>query len=805
MDVAKGVLYLPGCQVKVEASEERLFLRTSGGKVYYLRVCEEVEDGEGGGGGGLGSASASGSSSAPVSTSAPVSSSLASPSSSLVSKSASKVSSSSPPSSSHRLQKLLSWSKAMEYAMECARGFRDVKVSEGSWLQKRGGKSHGYVNWKKRRFMLRGNLLLYYSEDPELFDVFAHLKGFIDLASITSVDARENASDEVGKHFYFKLVVDNEREFYIAAATLEQKNAWMKAIRKQTKALADRMHYSNLRSVQKTEKVLVSGEMLRLSKSGHSQLKTYVVLTNIKLRYYDNEHDFDIHSFGSKMIASIPLLGCGTKLEDDGITISLHDLQAHTFTFIGKDNKDADRWMIAIRTASRALITSILSKNISISLNTYAIGKKGEDLGYTIAKLDAKALTIIVLLLDKEKRLEWDEVDKVALKDTKFILKYTRRRTGAHKTIEFKSANAIAFFDTISCVMSLREEIEAKERKRLSKASAKSGSSSSASASTSVTSKGQASSASAATTKAPTSSASPPGTTPSSPPLPPLADAAGRLLKRNSSTAIPISPNMVHERASPNTSSSSSSTNGDATNHANTTSPRAKAQKPGITVSSASKDTDKKDSSSSSLSQSTPSTSTSTAPTANNNNNNKKKKKKPAKPTATEDSESEEEPHPPAQTAHPPTKNTHHPTHPTHPTTTTTTTTHEDSPAELPHHGSQSSPPAKKEKKKTADAPPAPPPATLPPPTSPATPHIAAAPPPPLPTPPSDSSDTYESHVEVKKKGRSKKPEASLADAHPEAQGSPSPPITATLPPPVEAPTQPKKKKKKKTMTDSEE
>lgn len=465
MKLAKGAIFMPGCQVKLEEAEKRLSLRTSGGKYYYLsHEADKYED----------------------------------------------------EPEEDTIAKLKSWAKALEYAMDSARGIKDQKVAEGNWMSKRGGKSHGYVNWKKRRFMLKGNLLLYYSDDPELFDVFKHLKGFIDLAAITSIEARENPADGIGKSFYFKLVIDNEREYFIAAQSLEQKNAWIKAIRKQTKMLADRLGYSNLRSIQKVEKVQVSGDLMRLHKHGHIFLKSYVVLTNLKLRYYESESDCDVQSFGSRMVGSIPLLGCGTQLEDDNTTISLHDLQGHVFTFEAKDSNDASNWMLAIRTASRLLITSILSKDISISLNTYAFGKKGEDMGYTIAKLDAKALTIIFLLLEKEKRLEWDEIDKVALKDKKFTLNYTRRRTGVSKVIEFKSDNAIAFFDTISVVMTTRQEIEEKERKRRAKG------------------------------------------------LSGNVDPAKALRRSNSSQAMPISPKMVQLRSSGSGNSVTPSSTSDA-------------------------------------------------------------------------------------------------------------------------------------------------------------------------------------------------------------------------------------------------
>jgi hypothetical protein len=474
MKVAKGLIYMPGCQVKVEEAEERIFLRTTGGKVYYLSIDANREGLDG------------------------VNDEIS--------------------------LKLKSWEKAMEYAMECARGVKDIKVAEGNWMNKRGGKSHGYVNWKKRRFMLKGNFLLYYSEDPELFDVFKYLKGFIDLASITAIEARENPADEVGKPFYFKLVIDNEREYFIAAQSVEQKSAWMKAIRQQTKMLAERLGYSNLRSIQKTEKVQVSGEMQRLHKSGHTLLKTYVVLTNLKLRYYASEADCDIHSFGTHMVGSIPLLGCGTQLLDDGTTITLHDLQGHIFTFVAKDAQGASNWMLSIRTASRSLIASVLSKNITISLNTYAFGKRGQDMGYTIAKLDAKALTILFLLLEKEKRLEWDEIDKVSLKDTKFTLNYTRRRTGVAKVIEFKSDNAIAFFDTISVIMSMREEIEAKERKRRAKG------------------------------------------------LTGNVDPAKAVRRTNSSQAIPMSPKMVQLRSSGNSNPTAASSSQNGVNAASSSS-----------------------------------------------------------------------------------------------------------------------------------------------------------------------------------------------------------------------------------------
>lgn len=419
MKLVKGMIFLPGCDVKYEEPEHRLYFRTTGGKVYYFQV-ERLEGAR-----------------ADIA--------------------AEKV-------------KLRSWMKAIQWSLNSARGFKDASVAEGNWLYKRGGKSHNYVNWKKRRFALRGNLLLYYSEDPELFDVFPYLKGYIDLASITSIDARQEPSDNVDKPIYFKVTVDNEREFFIAANTQEQKRAWIKAIKTQTKALADRLNYANLRSIQKNEKVIFSGDLFRLNKFKEGQ-KTYIVLTNMKLRYYDSEGDFDKGNFGGRMIGAIPLLGTATQvlkdspLTHDRSTLQMHDLQGHTFTFIAKSEADAKRLVDEIRSASRALISSVIAKETTISLNTYALGKNGNEYGYTIAQIDKEALTMINLTADKDKRIEWDEIERVSLTDDRFSLKYTRRKTTSSKTIEFKSANAIAFFDTISVVMTLREEIAAKEKK----------------------------------------------------------------------------------------------------------------------------------------------------------------------------------------------------------------------------------------------------------------------------------------------------------------------------------------------------
>lgn len=532
MKVAKGCIFLPGCEVRLEESTHRLWLRTPGAKVYYLHA-ESEQSGEA--------------------------------------------------AEATNWKYLQSWGKALNYAMDAARGFKDLKVPEGNWLQKRGGSSHGHVNWKKRRFMLRGNLLLYYSEDPELFDAFKYLKGYVDLAAITAIDARENASDEIGKNFYFKLVVDNEREYYLAAQSLAQKDAWMKAIRKQTKLLSERLNYSNLRSISKTEKLQISGELQRASRTGTDLLRSYVVLTNLKFRYYDSQADFNIDSFGSRMVGSIALLGCATQLKDDdngndrendvrakkeekragaplsaptastsasstSSTIILRDLQGHTFEFVARSPKDAAQWVIAIRTASRAIITSVLAKDVTISLNTYAIGKDGEPLGYTIVKLDTKTVRFFWLLLDKEKTLEWDEIDRVGLRDTdKFSLRYTRRRTsGKTKTIEFRSPNAIAFFDTISLVISLREEIEEKERKIAAKAALRGSKSkkSNAHSSPSQPKKGASDNVSSA-----------------SPVVSRAVDPAKVMRRTNSALAMPFGPKMVQQSAVRGSNDSDSTSN----------------------------------------------------------------------------------------------------------------------------------------------------------------------------------------------------------------------------------------------------
>lgn len=399
MDAAKGMIYLPGCNVKLEEAEQRLYFRASGGKVYYLAV-HDPEQGH-------------------MTESANI--------------------------------KLKSWMNAINWALTAANGLEDVKIVENDWMWKRGGKSHGYVNWKKRRFMLRGNLLLYYGEDPKAWDVFEGLNGFIDLASITFIDGREDPAAGIDKKHWFKLIVDNEREFFIAAPTEEQKKAWIRAIKKQSKALADRLHYSNLRSLNLTETVIRKYTIMRLNRIREPQ-NVFIVITNLKLRYYDAESDFTENNFGSRQLGSIPLLGLAIKHSEDRVTLRLHDLQGHTFSFFTTEPALCDKIIKHLQTASQSLLNNLIfDRKGSMSLNTYATDSKGQDLGYTIVQLDADAVTFISLLYNRRKRIEHAAIKQTRLVEREFSLTYASKQDA--KKIVFKSVNAIAFYEAISGVM----------------------------------------------------------------------------------------------------------------------------------------------------------------------------------------------------------------------------------------------------------------------------------------------------------------------------------------------------------------
>jgi len=135
------------------------------------------------------------------------------------------------------------------------------------WLQKRGGKGHTFKNWKKRWFTLRGSSLSYFSDLPVRWDfAFAcairyllrfwitqkeaddvdNMCGSVDLASVSQFIYAESLADtECEKPNYFKIVINNQREYYVAANTKDEKDQWVAAINKNSKVLSRQFNVRN--------------------------------------------------------------------------------------------------------------------------------------------------------------------------------------------------------------------------------------------------------------------------------------------------------------------------------------------------------------------------------------------------------------------------------------------------------------------------------------------------------------------------------------------------------------------------------
>jgi hypothetical protein len=111
------------------------------------------------------------------------------------------------------------------------------------------------------------------------------LKGFIDITEISQLTQIEDAADGCNKPNYIKIVVNNSREYFLAASDVEEKSKWFRAIRKQMKRIAAEFQLLSRDLKDLPENVVYVGNLQKRSKLGQTE-KAWFALTTRNLRFY---------------------------------------------------------------------------------------------------------------------------------------------------------------------------------------------------------------------------------------------------------------------------------------------------------------------------------------------------------------------------------------------------------------------------------------------------------------------------------------------------------------------------------------
>lgn len=134
---------------------------------------------------------------------------------------------------------------------------------------------------------MKGNTLLYYEKQSSEAKEISGLKGWIDLTEVTQLIRTEDPEDGCDKPHYIKVAVNNDKEFFLAASTAEEKGKWFKAIKKQMRFLAEEFQLIGLSLKDYEEKTVRSGTLKRKLDSGLE--KFFFVLTTLNIRIYRSE------------------------------------------------------------------------------------------------------------------------------------------------------------------------------------------------------------------------------------------------------------------------------------------------------------------------------------------------------------------------------------------------------------------------------------------------------------------------------------------------------------------------------------
>lgn len=253
------------------------------------------------------------------------------------------------------------WKNALEFAISRANKF-DAKVT-GGWLQKRGGKGHKVQNSKRRYFVLRGNLLQYYSEPKEKTNDISTLKGYMDIAKIVDLEivTGGNPSD-----FRFRIVTSDYKEFILQAKDEADRNRWIESVDRQIKLLED--HEFQV-SYNLQETITKHGKLSRadIFPKPASAVANLVCLSQVSLRFYPNSLDISSvnKDIAKEVSLVIPLLGAYCGLDNQTNRILLVDSMGNSYSIYAKDRETNKQWEAEIQ----AGIVNIAKQHITLGSN----------------------------------------------------------------------------------------------------------------------------------------------------------------------------------------------------------------------------------------------------------------------------------------------------------------------------------------------------------------------------------------------------------------------------------------------------
>jgi hypothetical protein len=264
-------------------------------------------------------------------------------------------------SSSNTAREIERWKNALEFAISRANKF-DAKVT-GGWLTKRGGKGHKVQNTKRRYFVLRGNLLQYYSEPKEKTNDISTLKGYMDIAKIVDLEivTGGNPTD-----YRFRVVSNDYKEFILQAKDESDRNRWIEAVDRQIKLLED--HEFQV-SYNLQETVLKNGKLNRadLFPKPASAVSNFVCLTQVSLRFYPNNADINsvTKDIAKDVSLVVPLLGAYCGLDNQTNRILVVDSMGNSYSIYAKDREVNKQWEADIQ----AGIVAIAKQHVSLGSN----------------------------------------------------------------------------------------------------------------------------------------------------------------------------------------------------------------------------------------------------------------------------------------------------------------------------------------------------------------------------------------------------------------------------------------------------
>jgi len=347
---------------------------------------------------------------------------------------------------------IISWRNAIEYTIKNADTFKDQALEGKLW--KKGSKGASFNTWKHYSFSLRGNLITFYSSKTENKGKAHGIKGVIDLEEITELSSEPDPEDRCNKPNYFKLVVNNEKEHYIASSGPEEKEIWVNAIQSQLDLIEEKS--VPMLGSSKIEEVLVTTGYLMRQKSQSSWKRNWVVLTNLNLRfYYGRKNKVESH-FGKGLISCLYLIGTSvqrvpqkTPFSKSSPVLKITDRRGSTYTLAVKSGSISD-WYHKIKKTTESLISNIIEKGGTISFNTYSVD--GENLGYTGLKFNSTRIAMFFLGTKKEVNVPIYKIKSISMERDLVVLKYEEKENGKQEK-KFKSGNADGFYFSVKAAL----------------------------------------------------------------------------------------------------------------------------------------------------------------------------------------------------------------------------------------------------------------------------------------------------------------------------------------------------------------